>query len=103
MKLTIEVLNVHPSPQKKVQFSSLVLLQTSTMKLFLKSICQKRQTRFYFCCAKTGFTILAISTGGFTDVGKLNLLMVVQFRLEPIYTTAPAASKNKARFKRHQI
>ncbi len=29
----------------------------------------------------------------FTDMGKLNLSMVVRFRLEPIFNTAPAASK----------
>jgi len=34
------------------------------------------------------------------DLGKLNFPMVV--RLKPIYNTAPAASKNDARFKRGQ-
>ncbi len=34
-----------------------------------------------------------------TDLGKLNLLLMVRFGLEPIYTTAPAASKIDIRFK----
>jgi hypothetical protein len=34
-----------------------------------------------------------ISTECFTDSGKLNFPMVVRFRLEPIFNTAPAASK----------
>ncbi len=35
----------------------------------------------------------------FSDLGKLNFQMVIWFKLEPIYATAPAASKNTARFK----
>jgi hypothetical protein len=38
----------------------------------------------------------------FTDFGKLNLVLVAQFNLDPIYTTASAASKNDARFKSGQ-
>ena len=36
------------------------------------------------------------------NLDKLNLFMVVRFRLEPIFTTAPATSKNCASFKRGQ-
>ncbi len=43
------------------------------------------------------------STERFTDLGKLNLLLWwFDFRLKPIYTTAPAASKNDAQFKSGQ-
>ncbi len=35
----------------------------------------------------------------FRDLAKLNLPVVVQFKLETIFDTAPAASKNKACFK----
>jgi hypothetical protein len=35
------------------------------------------------------------STECFTDLGKLNLTMVVHFKLEPIFDTSPAASKMK--------
>jgi hypothetical protein len=38
----------------------------------------------------------------FRDLAKLNLPMVVRFKLEPIFDTAPVASKNKARFKSGQ-
>jgi hypothetical protein len=38
----------------------------------------------------------------FTDLGKLNLTMVVDFKLKPIFATAPAASKNEACFKSGQ-
>jgi hypothetical protein len=38
----------------------------------------------------------------FRDLAKLNLPMVVRLKLEPIFDTAPAASKNKARFKSGQ-
>ncbi len=38
----------------------------------------------------------------FMDLGKLNFPMVVSFRLKPIFNTAPAASKNTARFKSGQ-
>ncbi len=41
-------------------------------------------------------------TNCFTELGKLNLLIVVQIRLKPIYTAAPAASKNVAQIKRGQ-
>jgi len=34
----------------------------------------------------------------FSDLGKLNFQMVGWFKLEPIYATAPAASKNTALF-----
>ncbi len=37
-----------------------------------------------------------------TDLGKLNLLMMVRFYARAIYNTAPAASKNNARFKSGQ-
>jgi len=36
------------------------------------------------------------TTERFTDLGKQNFPMVVDFRLEPIFNTAPAASKNTA-------
>ncbi len=42
------------------------------------------------------------TTERFTDLGKLNFLMVVGFRLEPIFNIAPAASKNNAQFKSGQ-
>jgi len=37
-------------------------------------------------------------TERFTDLGKLNSLWWFGFRFEPIFTTAPAASKNSAQF-----
>ncbi len=43
-----------------------------------------------------------ISTEHFTDLSKLNFPMVVWFQLEPIFNTAPAASKNDAQFKSGQ-
>ncbi len=43
------------------------------------------------------------STERFTDLDKLNVVIVVySFRLKPIFTTAPAASKNDAHFKSGQ-
>jgi len=39
----------------------------------------------------------------FTDLGKLNLLMVVQFKSQFILTPVPFATKNNARFKRGKI
>ena len=43
------------------------------------------------------------TTERFTDLGKLNLLMVVRcFRLKPIFANAPAAWKNEARFESSQ-
>jgi len=42
------------------------------------------------------------STEHFADLGKLNLHMVVQFRLKPIYTTVPVAVTNNAQFKSGQ-
>jgi hypothetical protein len=41
------------------------------------------------------------STEHFTGLGKLNLL--IDFRLKPIFTIAPAASKNNTQFKNGQI
>ncbi len=35
----------------------------------------------------------------FVDLGKLNLPMVVRFKLKPVFDTAPATSKNEARVK----
>jgi len=35
-----------------------------------------------------------VATERFTDLGKLNFLWWFGFRLEPIFTTAPATSKN---------
>ncbi len=35
----------------------------------------------------------------FTDLGKLNLLKRVDYKLEPMFAAAPAASKNEAPFK----
>ncbi len=46
--------------------------------------------------------ILSLTTERFTDLGKLNFLMVFRFRLKPIYTTVPAASKNYVQFKSGQ-
>jgi len=45
------------------------------------------------------------TTERFIDLGKLNFPMVARFRLQPIYATAPAASKNTAPFKsdQHQL
>jgi hypothetical protein len=37
--------------------------------------------------------IISLYTVCFTDLGKLNLIMVVQFKLKPIFSTLPAASK----------
>jgi len=42
------------------------------------------------------------NTEHFTDLGKLNLLTWFDFRLKPIYETAPAISNNNARFKSGQ-
>ena len=42
------------------------------------------------------------TTEHFIDLGKLKLHMVVCFRLEPIFSTVPAASKNDACFKSGQ-
>ncbi len=43
------------------------------------------------------------TTMRFTDLGKLNFPMVVWFYAqEPIFSTAPAASKNDTQFKRGQ-
>jgi len=47
--------------------------------------------------------IVMSCTESFTDLGKLNFRWWFGFRLEPIFNTAPAASKNKASFKRGQI
>jgi len=41
-------------------------------------------------------------TEHFTDLGKLNFRWWFGFRLKPIFSTAPAASKNNAQFKRGQ-
>ena len=46
--------------------------------------------------------MLLLSTERFTDLNKLNLPMVVRIRLEPIFPTSPAASKNDACFKSGQ-
>ncbi len=43
-----------------------------------------------------------IHTVCFRALAKLNLLMVVRFKLEPIFDTAPAVSKNEAQVKRCQ-
>jgi len=45
---------------------------------------------------------MQIATKRFTDLVKLNFLMVFNFRLELIYNTTPAASKNDAWFKSGQ-
>jgi hypothetical protein len=58
----------------------------------LKSQTRLKQTLIYSVC--------------FTDISKQNLTMVVLFKaffkLEPIFATAPAASKNEACFKTSQ-
>ncbi len=41
-------------------------------------------------------------TERFTDLGKQNSRWRFDFGLEPIFSTAPAASKNNAQFKRGQ-
>jgi hypothetical protein len=38
----------------------------------------------------------------FTNLGKLNLLTVVDFKLKQIFAIAPAALKNEAHFKSSQ-
>jgi hypothetical protein len=52
--------------------------------------------------AKQPYLLNILHTVCFRDLAKLNLPMVVQFYGEPIFDTAPAASKNKARFKSGQ-
>jgi hypothetical protein len=43
------------------------------------------------------------STVCFTELGKLNLpIVVLDFKLEPIFATAPAASKSETYFKNGQ-
>ncbi len=42
------------------------------------------------------------TTERFTDLGKLNFRWLFGFRLEPIFNTSPAASKNDAGFKSGQ-
>jgi len=45
---------------------------------------------------------LSFHTKCFTDLGKLNMLLVDYFRLKPIYATAPAASTKNPQFKSGQ-
>jgi hypothetical protein len=46
--------------------------------------------------------LVVVTTVCFRDLAKLNLLMVIRFELEPIFDTAPAASKNEAHVKSGQ-
>jgi hypothetical protein len=39
----------------------------------------------------------------FTNLGKLSMVMVVQFKAQPIFSIDPAALKNEAFFKSGQI